>query len=174
MCSMAPKLFRGKGLKFVLQNFVSVGQTTFRSIIMAFWFIVTCLMTLIQLYKLYNVESVTCSETLSKHFCGEAEKMTVACVSIHDTREDTDTGPSWKQTITLIAGIKQVCLTALICETEFGNVDYQKERGNWEDQDVFRWTILTWISERWGWDGMIWIGLIWLRIGTSGGLLWKR
>jgi hypothetical protein len=25
-----------------------------------------------------------------------------------------------------------------------------------------------------GWDGKGWIGLIWVRIGTSGGLLWKR
>jgi hypothetical protein len=24
-----------------------------------------------------------------------------------------------------------------------------------------------------GWDGLVWIGLICLRIGTSGGLLWK-
>jgi hypothetical protein len=35
-------------------------------------------------------------------------------------------------------------------------VGSQKERHNWEDQDVGRWTILGW---------MVWIGLIWLRIG---------
>jgi hypothetical protein len=45
----------------------------------------------------------------------------------------------------------------------------QKERDQWEDQDVGGWTILKWILERW--DGMERIGWIRLRIGTSGGLL---
>jgi hypothetical protein len=45
----------------------------------------------------------------------------------------------------------------------------QKERENWEDQDIGGWTVLKWILERS--DGMMWIGLVWLRIGTSGGLL---
>jgi hypothetical protein len=45
----------------------------------------------------------------------------------------------------------------------------QKERDNWEDQDVGRWTILKLILDIK--NGMVWIGLIWLRIGTSGGLL---
>jgi hypothetical protein len=45
----------------------------------------------------------------------------------------------------------------------------QKERDNWEDQDVGEWTLSKWILERE--DGMRWMTLIWLRIGISGGLL---
>jgi hypothetical protein len=44
----------------------------------------------------------------------------------------------------------------------------REEGDHWEDQDVGWWTILRWILEKIGWDG---IGLSWLRIGTSGGLL---
>jgi hypothetical protein len=35
----------------------------------------------------------------------------------------------------------------------------QKERDRWEDQDVDGWTILKWILERLGWDGMDWIDM---------------
>jgi hypothetical protein len=38
----------------------------------------------------------------------------------------------------------------------------QKERDNWEDQDVGEWTTLKWILQRY--DGMGWIGLIWLTV----------
>jgi hypothetical protein len=34
----------------------------------------------------------------------------------------------------------------------------QKERDDWEDQDIGGWTILKWILERYDW--MVWIGLI--------------
>jgi hypothetical protein len=33
----------------------------------------------------------------------------------------------------------------------------QKERDDWEDQDVVGWTMLKWILEK-GWGGMDWIG----------------
>jgi hypothetical protein len=32
----------------------------------------------------------------------------------------------------------------------------QKERDLWEDQDVGGWTILRWILDGMGWDGMDW------------------
>jgi hypothetical protein len=35
----------------------------------------------------------------------------------------------------------------------------QKERGNWEDQDVDGWTIFKLILREVGWDGMDWIDL---------------
>jgi hypothetical protein len=35
----------------------------------------------------------------------------------------------------------------------------QKERDHWEDRDVGGWTILKWILDRMGWDGMDWIDL---------------
>jgi hypothetical protein len=45
----------------------------------------------------------------------------------------------------------------------------QRERDNYEDQDVGGWIILGWILERW--DGVLWTGLVWLRIGIGGELL---
>jgi hypothetical protein len=45
----------------------------------------------------------------------------------------------------------------------------QKERDNWEDQNVSGWAILKWFLK--GFVGMVYIGLICLRIGISGGLL---
>jgi hypothetical protein len=44
----------------------------------------------------------------------------------------------------------------------------QKEKDQWEDQDLGGW-IIGWILERW--DGVMWTGLVWLRIGTGGELL---
>jgi hypothetical protein len=37
--------------------------------------------------------------------------------------------------------------------------EIQKERDHWEDRDVGGWTILKWILDRMGWDGMDWINL---------------
>jgi hypothetical protein len=48
----------------------------------------------------------------------------------------------------------------------------QRERENYEDQDVGWLIILGWILERW--DGVMWTGLVWLRLGTGGELLWIR
>jgi hypothetical protein len=50
----------------------------------------------------------------------------------------------------------------------------QKERDNWEDQDVGGMENITMDLREIGWDGVNWIGLIWLRIGTSGALLRTR
>jgi hypothetical protein len=47
--------------------------------------------------------------------------------------------------------------------------EIQKERDQWEDQDVGGWIILKWILERS--DGIGWIGSSWLMIGTSGRFL---
>jgi hypothetical protein len=47
--------------------------------------------------------------------------------------------------------------------------EIQRERDQWEDQDVGGWIILGWILERW--DGVMWTGLVWLRVGTGGELL---
>ena len=47
-----------------------------------------------------------------------------------------------------------------------------RERGHWEDQDVDRRTILSWIFRKL--KGVVGIGWSWLRIGTDGGHLWVR
>jgi hypothetical protein len=52
-------------------------------------------------------------------------------------------------------------------------IDYwwesQRERDQYEDQEVCGWIILESILERW--DGVMWTGLVWLKIGTGGELL---
>jgi hypothetical protein len=45
----------------------------------------------------------------------------------------------------------------------------QKERDDYEDQDICGWIILRWILKRY--DEMGRTGLIWLRIGTGGRLI---
>jgi len=45
----------------------------------------------------------------------------------------------------------------------------RREGDHWGDIGVDGWTILVWISGRWGVG--IWIGLSWLRIETGGGRL---
>jgi hypothetical protein len=40
----------------------------------------------------------------------------------------------------------------------------QRERHHYQEQDVGRWIILRWTTERQ--DGLVWTGLIWLMEGT--------